>query len=82
MYYNSGIGGKMEKDKLIIKSKKYKGESTVVSTRLPFELLNKFDDVANKTGRTRNEIIQMCLEFAIDNLEIKGEENGKDSGNN
>ena len=43
----------------------------VVSTRLPNELVNRLDKIAEQTGRTRNEIMQMCLEFAVENLEIK-----------
>ena len=62
----------MEAKKLVIASKKYRGDSMVVSTRLPNELVNSLDEIAQKTGRTRNEIMQMCLEFAVENLEIKG----------
>lgn len=61
----------MEMKKLIIPSKKYRGDSVVVSTRLPNELVNDLDKIAQQTGRTRNEIIQTCLEFAVENLEIK-----------
>lgn len=61
----------MTDKKMIIPSKKYKGTSSVVSTRLPAELVQKLDEVASQTGRTRNEIIQRCLEFSIENLEIK-----------
>ena len=61
----------MLKDKLIISSKKYRGDSTVVSIRLPDELVKKLDEIAEETGRTRNEIIQKSLAFAVDNLEIK-----------
>ena len=43
----------------------------VVSSRLTNELVEELDKIAEKTGRTRNEIIQMCLEFAVENLEIK-----------
>ena len=57
--------------KLIIPSKKYRGDSMVVSTRLPNELVIDLDKTAQQTGRTRNEIIQTCLEFALENLEIK-----------
>ena len=68
----------MEK-KLIITSKKYRGETMVVSSRLTNELVEELDRIAEKTGRTRNEIIQLCLEFAIDNLEIQeGNTDGKD----
>ena len=61
----------MEHKKLVIPSKKYRGDSMVVSTRLPNELVNKLDKIAEQTGRTRNEIIQTCIEFAVENLEIK-----------
>ena len=61
----------MSKEKLIISSKKYRGESTVVSIRLPEDLVKSLDKIAVETGRTRNEVIQKCLSFAVDNLEIK-----------
>ena len=61
----------MLKEKLVISSKKYRGDSTVVSIRLPDELVKKLDAIAEETGRTRNEVIQKCLSFAVDNLEIK-----------
>ena len=61
----------MEAKKLVIVPKKYRGDSMVVSTRLPNELVSSLDEIAQKTGRTRNEIMQMCLEFAVENLEIK-----------
>ena len=43
----------------------------VVSSRLTNELVEELDKIAERTGRSRNEIIQMCLEFAVDNLEVK-----------
>ena len=61
----------MSKEKLIISSKKFRGETTVVSIRLPEDLVKSLDEIANETGRTRNEVIQKCLAFAVDNLEIK-----------
>lgn len=57
--------------KLIITSKKYRGETSVVSSRLTNDLVEELDKIVEKTGRTRNEIVQMCLEFAIINLEIR-----------
>ena len=63
----------MERKKLTIVSKKYKGVSSVISTRVPIEIVHKVDESADKTGRTRNEIVLMCLEFALENLEIKEE---------
>ena len=61
----------MPTEKLVISSKKYRGDSSVVSVRLPEELIGAIDRIADSTGRTRNEVIQKCLAFAIDNLEIK-----------
>ena len=60
----------MPEKKLVISSKKFRGDSSVVSVRIPNELIKRLDEIAEKTGRTRNEIIQMCLEFSLDNLEI------------
>ena len=61
----------MSNEKLVISSKKYRGDSAVISIRLPDELVKKLDSIATETGRTRNEVIQKCLAFAADNLEIK-----------
>ena len=61
----------MSNEKLIISSKKYRGDSTVISIRLPDELVKALDKIAEETGRTRNEVIQKCLSFAVDNSEIK-----------
>ena len=65
------FGDKMEEKKLELKAKKYRGDSTVVSLRLPTDLIARLDDISKTTGRTRNDIMQTCLEFAVDNLEIK-----------
>lgn len=61
----------MNDEKLIITSKKYNGETKVISSRLTRKLIEKLEEISKKTGRTRNEIVQLCLEFAINNLEIK-----------
>lgn len=55
---------------LKITIKKYQGDSSVVSVRLPNELIESLDRISKKTGRTRNDIMQRCIEFAIENLEI------------
>ena len=61
----------MPKEKLVISSKQYRGETSVISIRLPDALVKTLDAVAEETGRTRNEVIQKSLAFALDNLEIK-----------
>ena len=60
----------MAEKKLIISAKKYVGDSAVVSARLPVELIKELDTICEKTGRNRNEVIQMCLEFSVDNIEF------------
>ena len=57
--------------KLVISSKKYTGETAVVSARLPLDLIKKIDEICDATGRTKNEIIQICLEFSVDTIEIE-----------
>lgn len=61
----------MSDKKLKITTKKYQGDSSVVSVRLPNELIESLDSISNITGRTRNDIMQRCLEFAVENLEIE-----------
>ena len=60
----------MQEKKLIISSKKFRGDSSVVSVRLPNDMIEQLDTIAERTGRTRNEIIQKCLAFSIENLEV------------
>ena len=64
----------MEEPKLEIKPKKYTAESAIVSMRVPKDMVRDLDAVAAKTGRTRNEIIAMSLEFALDHVEIREKE--------
>ncbi len=57
--------------KLEIPVKRYTGESAVVSLRIPKDMLREIDETAARTGRTRNEVLSMCLEFALEHLEIE-----------
>lgn len=69
----------MDKPILRISPKKYAGETTIVSMRMAKDLLKDIDAVANVTGRTRNEILTMSLEFALEHMEIvmkEKEDNG------
>ena len=60
----------MEDKKLTITTKKYKGETATITTRLPAELIEKIDDIVKRTGRNRNDIMQKCIEYAVANVEI------------
>ena len=57
--------------KLIIQPHRYGNETSVISVRLPKDMLAVIDRVAQETGRTRNEIVVMSMEFALENLEIE-----------
>ena len=60
----------MEIPILLITPKKYSGETTIVSMRMSKEMLKDIDSVAALVGRTRNEIMAMSLEFALEHMEI------------
>jgi hypothetical protein len=73
----------MEQPILRISPKKYAGETTIVSMRIAKDLLKDIDAVANVTGRTRNEILTMSLEFALEHMEIvMREREEKNNGSN
>ena len=61
----------MESPKLRITSKKYTGESSIVSVRIPKDMLRDIDAVATMTGRTRNEIMTTSLEFALEHMDVQ-----------
>jgi len=60
-----------DNDRFVIRTRKQYGENTVVSCRMPVEMVKKLDGIGQKTGRTRNELILRCVEFALDRLEIE-----------
>lgn len=59
----------MTDKKFIIPTRKYRGETAVVSARIPKDLIAEIDRLSQKTGRNRNEIIEMCIEFAVEHIE-------------
>ncbi len=67
---NIGVIHLSEK-KLKIQPHRFAGESTVISVRLPKEMLSVIDRAAAETGRTRNEILVLSMEFALENMEIE-----------
>lgn len=54
-------------------------QSSVISLRLSDLTIDKLEVIAKKSGHSRNELIAMCIEFALGHLEIKDEiiEEGK-----
>lgn len=65
----------MEEKKLVISPKKYKSDSTtIISARVPTDLIKKIEMLAKKTNRNRNEMVQILLTFAVDNTVVKEED--------
>ena len=62
----------MDKPIFQIPQKQYTGESAVISMRLPKDMLVDIDEAARVSGRTRNEIMTMGLEFALQHMVITG----------
>lgn len=62
-----------KKPKLKITPKKYVCETSVISVRMPKDMIKDLDKTAEITGRTRNEVMLMCMEYALKNLEITEE---------
>lgn len=60
------------KDKLIINKKDLKGEDgyKTFSVRIKDETVNKLNMLSKETNRSRNELINILLDYAIDNSEV------------
>ena len=46
-------------------------ESRVVSVRMRDELIARLDDLSAKTNRSRNELINLALRYALNHMEVK-----------
>ena len=64
----------MDKPIFWIRQKKYMGETVVISMRIPKDMLKDIDEAACISGRTRNEILSMGLEFALNHMTITASE--------
>ena len=60
-------------EKLIINKKNLKGEDgyKTFSIRVKDETVFKLNELSKETNRSRNELINIMLEFGIENCEIK-----------
>lgn len=63
----------MEENKLIIRPKKAKGEDgyKTFSIRVREEIVDKLDDVVKISGHSRNELIGILLDYALDHCVIE-----------
>ena len=61
------------KEKLVINKKSLKGEDgyKIFSIRIKDKTVEALDNLAAKTNRSRNELINLLLDYAIENSEVK-----------
>ena len=62
----------MAKEILITKKASHKGDDgyKIVSVRMKDETLEKLEDLSAKTNRSRNEIINLLIESAIEIVKV------------
>ena len=63
----------MKQDYFIVRPKnadKKEDKTTLMTLRLDRELQKKYDNLATLSGRSRNELMCMALQYAIDNLKF------------
>ncbi len=60
-------------DKLIINKKNLKGEDgyKTFSVRIKEETVIKLNKLSEETNRSRNELVNILLDYAIDNSKVK-----------
>lgn len=60
-------------DKLIINKRTLKGDDgyKTFSVRIKEETVTKLNKLSEETNRSRNELINILLDFAIDNSKVK-----------
>lgn len=59
-------------EKLIINKKHLKGDDgyKIFSVRVKEETVQKLNSLSKETNRSRNELINLLLDFAIDNSQV------------
>lgn len=67
----------MANDALIVTVKRPKGEDgyRTFSVRLREPVVNRMNDISKETGRSRNELIGMFLEYALEHYTLERGEN-------
>jgi len=58
-------------DKKLKITAKPEEEYITFSVRLKIETVKDLDELSKKTNRSRNELINSCLQFAIENIEFE-----------
>ena len=66
------MGGNLRLPKLIITPKEEK--AVTMTIRIDRALQEKYNELSAKTNRSRNELIAMALQFALEHMEIRDKE--------
>lgn len=66
----------MKEEPLVIKPKRMKGEDgyKVFSIRVKEDVVSQIDGISSQTGRSRNELIGILLEYALNRCVIEDTE--------
>lgn len=64
----------MKNGALVVTVKRPKGEDgyKTFSVRLREPVVNRMDEIAKETGRSRNELIGLFLEYALEHYTLEG----------
>lgn len=65
-------GGIETMEKFVVVPKEEK--AVTMTIRIDKALQEAYNELSNKTNRSRNELIGMALQYALNNMEIKGKE--------
>ena len=57
-------------EKMILKKRKGEDGHKVFSVRLTDDRVAKLDQLSADTGKSRNELITMCIDFAMEHCEV------------
>lgn len=65
----------MKEDNLIVKLKRPKGDDgyKTFSIRIREDIVSRIDVIASQTGRSRNELISMFMEYALDRCVVESD---------
>ena len=67
--YSKSIGGFETMERFIVTPKEDK--AVTMTIRIDRTLQEKYNELSIKTNRSRNELIGMALQYALDNMEIQ-----------
>ncbi len=59
--------------------KSLSNDKLVISIRMDISRINEIDKIANQIDISRNELINQCVEYALNNLEFKNNNGQKEN---